>query len=214
MKVVIAGIGTDVGKTVVSAIVSQALQAAYWKPVQAGDLSWTDSMKVQQYCNEQVEILPEAFLLNQAMSPHAAAEIDGVELKLQDFVIPEISKNLVIEGAGGLCVPLNSKGLLYADVLAHWNLPIILVSRHYLGSINHTLLTVETLKNRSIPILGIIYVGDENKATEKIINLVTQVTCIGRVPMAKELNIEFIQEQSNLLKKGLSLLLEGVTPLK
>ena len=144
-KYVITGIGTDVGKTVVSAIISEALEAHYWKPIQAGDLDNSDSLKIAEY-TEKVKVLAEGYRLSQPMSPHAAAEIDGVEIQRSDLKLPEVSGNLIVEGAGGLMVPVNNDGLTFADLIEDWNLPTIVVSRHYLGSINHSLLTAEVLK--------------------------------------------------------------------
>lgn len=200
MKFIISGIGTDVGKTVASAILAQALEATYWKPVQAGDLHFSDSMKVDEWTNDAVNILPERYRLNQPMSPHAAAQIDGVTIQTSDFQIPNILGNLIIEGAGGLMVPVNTNGLLYIDLFQHWNLPVILVSRHYLGSINHTLLSVEALRSRNITIAGIVYVGDQNPHTESIISHVTQLRVIGRIPMSENVNTTFIQEQAAIFK--------------
>jgi dethiobiotin synthetase len=200
MNYIITGIGTDVGKTVASAIIAQALGASYWKPVQAGDLHYSDSMKVDQWTDEQVSVLPERFLLKQPMSPHAAADIDGISIGLDDFRIPQVDGHLIIEGAGGLMVPLNTKGLLYIDLFEHWKIPVILISRHYLGSINHTLLSVEALKSRNIPIEGIFFVGHENQATESIILKVTGLKMIGRIPMANEVNSTFIQEEAIRIK--------------
>ena len=110
----ITGIGTDVGKTVVSSIFAQALKATYWKPVQAGDLDFSDTMKVQANCTEDVKFLPEKYRLKTAASPHLAAQLDGVEIQLSDFQLPDVATNLLIEGAGGLFVPLNDAGLLFS----------------------------------------------------------------------------------------------------
>lgn len=195
VKYAVTGIGTDVGKTVVSAILAEALRANYWKPVQAGDLDNSDSIKVSKLTTN-VRILPEGFKLSEPMSPHAAAEIDGVEIQLSDLALPNIDGPLIAEGAGGLMVPINSRGLTYADVFQSWDIPVIVVSRHYLGSINHTLLTVEVLKQRNIKIEGIVFVGDENKATESIILDTTKLKMITRVPIAKDLNKDFIAEQA------------------
>lgn len=196
---IITGIGTDVGKTVVSAIVSEALQATYWKPVQAGDLENSDSIKISNL-TKNVRVLPEAFRLSQPMSPHAAAEKDGVEILPEQLNLPSVSENLIVEGAGGLMVPINSKGFLYADAFAMWKLPVIVVSRHYLGSINHTLMTVEILKQRGIEIEGIIFVGDENSTTESVILKNTGLRLIARIPMAKELNQAFILNEAEKIK--------------
>jgi dethiobiotin synthetase len=198
---IISGIGTDVGKTVASAIISQALNATYWKPVQAGDLDWSDSMKVDNWTNEKVNVLKEQFRLTAPMSPHAAAFLDGVSITQDSFVIPQVEGNLIIEGAGGLMVPVNNEGLLYIDLFQSWNLPVILISRHYLGSINHTLLSIGALKSRNIPIEGIVFVGEENKATESIILNTTGVHFIARIPLANEVNSTFIQDQSEVFKE-------------
>ena len=177
----------------------QALEANYWKPVQAGDLEYSDSDKVRDYAPAGT-VLNEAFRLKTPMSPHAAANIDGVKLTLADLTVPEVEGNLVIEGAGGLMVPLDNDGLTYADVFEAWKLPVVVVSRHYLGSINHTLLTIEALKRRSIPIAGIIFVGDEHETTEKIIKDNTGVPVLIRIPMSDEVNADFVKEQAERLK--------------
>lgn len=197
---IITGIGTDVGKTVVSAIMAQALEASYWKPVQAGDLDHSDSIKVHNWTDDNVTVLRESFRLTEPMSPHAAALIDGVKIEKESIVFPEIKGNLIVEGAGGVMVPVNDDGLLYIDLFKSWGLPVIVVSRHYLGSISHTLLTIDALKNRNIPIEGIIFVGPENSGTESIIKKVTGVKVITRIPLADEVNTSFIQEQASNLK--------------
>lgn len=194
-KYIITGIGTEVGKTVVSAIVSEALRANYWKPVQAGDLDFSDSMKVDAW-TDNVNVLEERYRLNTPMSPHAAADIDGVQMQSHDFELPNVEP-LIVEGAGGLMVPLNHNGLTYLDIFQKWNLPVILVSRHYLGSINHTLMSVELLKQRNIAIKGIIFVGDEHATTESIILKSTELPMIERIPMTEEVNKEFVQAQAS-----------------
>ncbi len=199
-KFIVTGIGTDIGKTVVSAIITQALDASYWKPIQAGDLDNSDSLKVQNWTTDSVTILPEVFQLSQPMSPHAAAEIDGVEIAKEAFQLPLVEGNLVVEGAGGLMVPLNNKGLLLIELFKEWNLPVIVVSRHYVGSINHTLLTIEALKNRKIDIQGIIFVGDKNEVTESFILNYTDLKMIARIPLTHEVNTVFIQNQARILK--------------
>ena len=199
---VITGIGTEVGKTVVSAIVSEALKATYWKPVQAGELENTDSKKIERLTSN-VRVLPEAFKLNEPMSPHAAADIDGIEINLNSLSLPDFKSNFVIEGAGGILVPINMEGLLYADVFSHWNLPVIIVSRHYLGSINHSLMTAEVLKTRGIKIAGWIFVGEETKSSESIILKVTGLPMIARIPLVDEVTKEFIAEQASKIASKL-----------
>jgi dethiobiotin synthetase len=197
-KFVVTGIGTDVGKTVVSSILAEALKANYWKPVQAGDLQRSDTIKVKEY-TENVTVLEEGFRLTEPISPHAAAEIDGVSIELEALKIPEVSDGLVIEGAGGLLVPINLEGLTYADVFENWGLPVIVVSRHYLGSINHTLLTLEVLKERGIKVEGIVFVGSENSATERLILDRSGVKLIARIPIVSEVNKAFVLNQAALL---------------
>lgn len=143
----ITGISTEVGKTVAAAIVTQALEADYWKPIQAGDVENSDTHKIKRYVtSEKTTFHDNAFTLNTPMSPHAAAAIDGVEITAKDIIRPETKNSLVIEGAGGLLVPINDIETI-ADLMAQSD-KIILVSRHYLGSINHTLMTIELLKSR------------------------------------------------------------------
>ena len=134
------------------------------------------------------------------MSPHAAAEIDGVEIQRSDLKLPEVSGNLIVEGAGGLMVPVNNDGLTFADLIEDWNLPTIVVSRHYLGSINHSLLTAEVLKSRGIDVRGFVFVGDENMATEEIILKSTGLKMIARIPITNQLDKNFIKEQAALIK--------------
>lgn len=194
----VTGIGTDVGKTVVSAILVEALKANYWKPIQAGDLNNSDSMKMATYC-PNATVLNEAFRLTQPMSPHAAAQIDRVDIELSQLQIPEIKGNLIIEGAGGIMVPINQNGLTFCDVMASWKIPVVIVSKHYLGSINHTLMTAEVLKSRGIEVKGIIFVGDENKNTEEIILKITQLDFIARIPWSDNVDRPFIIEQAKRL---------------
>jgi dethiobiotin synthetase len=187
-RLFVTGIGTDVGKTVVSAVLTQKLQADYWKPIQAGGLDNTDSMKVSQWVNNVTSTVhPEAYRLAQSMSPHAAAERDGITLDLNNIIAPEITGDLVIEGVGGLMVPLNQHDLVI-DLIPHLHAEAILVSRHYLGSINHTILSIEALRSRSINIAGIIFNGDGNKDTESIIGSVCDVPILGRIPKIDDIN--------------------------
>lgn len=197
---VVAGIGTDVGKTVVSSIYAEALEAAYWKPVQAGDLDNSDSIKVGKYCSEKVTVLKERYLLNTPASPHLAAKIDGIEILLSDFEIPETDQNLIIECAGGLMVPFNEKGDLYLDLLGKWKLPVILVSRNYLGSINHTLLSLEVLKQRNIPVEILVFVGDSKESTESMILTKFPIEKVVRIPMADVVDSEFVQNQAEKIR--------------
>ena len=151
-KIIVAGIGTDTGKTVASAILCQALKADYWKPVQAGDLQNTDTHKIKRWV-PSTKTHSEAYRLTQPMSPHAAAAIDGNTIEENNLVPPNTTNDLIIELAGGLMVPLR-EDFLNIDWVASTGLPIILVSNYYLGSINHTLLSLSLIKSRNIPLLG------------------------------------------------------------
>lgn len=180
MKLFITGIGTDVGKTIASAIITEALEADYWKPVQAGDLVNSDSHKVEKYIsNKKTKFHPNAYALNTPASPHLAAELDGITINIKNIKEPKTKSHLVIEGAGGIFVPLNDTDTIID--LIQPDHKVVIVSRHYLGSINHTLLTVEALKNRKLDIAGIVFNGDENKASEEIILKKTGLKMIGRI---------------------------------
>ncbi len=168
-KYFITAISTDSGKTLVSAIITNALQADYWKPIQAG-LEQTDSSWMRKMLRSGHSMIhPEAYALELAASPHAAAKKEGVEIDLAQIQVPETNGNdLVIEGAGGILVPLNDTAVV-ADLITQLDAEVILVSNHYLGSINHTLLTAEELKRRNIKVKGIIFNGPSNEETERII---------------------------------------------
>lgn len=191
-KIFVTGIGTDVGKTVVSAILTEALEADYWKPVQAGDLDNSDSIKVENLIsNAKTTIHSEGIRLNSPMSPHAAAAIENVKIKLTDFKLPETANTLIVEGAGGLMVPLNDKDLII-DLIQKLDIEVVLVSQNYLGSINHTILSIDALKNRGIKVLGIIFNGESNKETEKYILNYSGLPCLGRIEQHTEINKEIV----------------------
>lgn len=178
-RIFVTGISTDVGKTIASAIITEALNADYWKPVQAGELSHSDSHKVAELIsNKKTIIHKSSYELNTPMSPHAAAEIDNLTIDLNQMIEPETSNHLVIEGAGGLLVPLNEKDTILDIIKSDYK--VIVVSRHYLGSINHTLLTIESLKQKGFDV-AIIFSGNEHPSTEGIILRKTGVKLIGRI---------------------------------
>ncbi|WP_019039421.1 dethiobiotin synthase [Psychroflexus tropicus] len=198
----ITGIGTEVGKTMISAIVTEALEADYFKPVQAGDLDNSDTDKVRALIsNTKSKFHKNAFALKTPMSPHAAAAIDKIEIKREDIKRPQTENHLVIEGAGGLLVPLNSKDCII-DLLEPSD-RIILVSRHYLGSINHTLLSVEALKNRGFKNIGLIFSGDKHSTTEQIILEKTQLPLIGRIQEENEFSKDVISKHAKAIKSKL-----------
>ena len=202
MKLFITGIGTDVGKTIASAIITQALEADYWKPIQAGDLENSDSHKIQRYIsNNKTVIHKNSYKLNTPASPHLAAELDGIKINLKQITEPKTNNHIVIEGAGGVLVPLNDTDCVIDLIQKDYK--VIVVSRHYLGSINHTLLTIEALKNRKIIIAGIIFSGDENKASESIILKKTNVNCIGRIDNEPYFDQNVIQYYADIFRENL-----------
>lgn len=186
----VTGIGTDVGKTVAAAILTEALQADYWKPVQAGGLDFTDTDTVKSLIsNEKSVFHPEAYRLKMAASPHKAAAAEGIEIVVHGLELPETQNNLIVEGAGGLMVPLN-KRYLVLDLVQQLGLEVILVSRNYLGSINHTLLTAEVLRYRKVPVAGIIFNGEENQTSE---DFIIKYTGLRRLPSIRQ-EADFCQE--------------------
>ena len=196
----ITGIGTEVGKTITSAVITQALKADYWKPVQAGELNHSDRMKVENLIdNNRSKFHPEAYRLNQPMSPHAAAERDGIKIDIASIKMPHTDNHLVIEGAGGLLVPLNDNDTIL-NLIEILNCEVILVSRHYLGSINHTLMSIELLKQRNIRIKGILFNGKENKDTESIITKMSDIEVLGRIDELENLNKSVINSIAQDLK--------------
>lgn len=202
MKLFITGIGTDVGKTIASSIITESLQADYWKPIQAGDLENSDSHKIERYIsNDKTVIHPNSYKLNTPASPHLAAEIDRVTIDLSKIIAPETENHLVIEGAGGLFVPLNNEDTIID--LIQPNYKVIVVSRHYLGSINHTLLTIEALKNRNIKVAGIIFSGEQNQATESIILSKTGIYCIGRIEQEPYFDQNVIKDYADQFRENL-----------
>ena len=202
MKLFITGISTDVGKTITSAIVVEALEADYWKPVQAGDLDNSDSQKVKsQISNSKSQFYPNSYQLNTPASPHLAAEIDGIRIDLSQIQEPKTDNHLVIEGAGGIFVPLNEEDSIID--LIQPNYKVIVVSRHYLGSINHTLLTIEAIRNRGFEVAGIIFSGSENKSTESLILNKTKIKCIGRIDEEPYFDQNVIREYADLFRDNL-----------
>jgi dethiobiotin synthetase len=202
MKLFITGISTDVGKTIASAIVVEALQADYWKPIQAGDLENSDSMKLKSLIsNNKTNVHENSYKLNTPASPHFAAEIDYITIDLKKIIEPKTENHLVIEGAGGLFVPLNNESCIIDLIQTDYK--VLIVSRHYLGSINHTLLTVEALNSRNIKIAGIIFSGDENKATESIILSKTNINFIGRINQEPYFDKNVITEYADLFRENL-----------
>jgi dethiobiotin synthetase len=202
MKIFITGIGTDIGKTIVSAIITEALEADYWKPIQAGDLNNSDSHKIESFIsNCKTAIHPNSYELQTPASPHLAAELDGIAIDVKEITEPITENHLVIEGAGGIFVPINDTDTIIDLIQPDYK--VIVVSRHYLGSINHTLLTIEALKNRKINIGGIIFNGGENKSSEEIILSKTGIKCIGRIEQEPYFDKNVILEYADLFRENL-----------
>ncbi len=186
--IVVTGTDTDVGKTVFAAGLAGALGARYWKPVQAGLDPSSDAASVALLSGLPPErILPEAYRLTTPCSPHRAAEIDGVTIDPDRLVLPQLAGSLVVEGAGGALVPV-TRDLLFADLFARWAAPVVLVARTALGTINHSLLSIEALRGRGVPILGIAFVGDAQDDSEATIAQIGGVKRLGRLPLIDPLN--------------------------
>jgi dethiobiotin synthetase len=202
MKLFITGIGTDVGKTIASSIIVEALEADYWKPIQAGDLDNSDTNKVEKYVsNTTTKFHKNAYALQTPASPHLAAEIDGIKIELNKIIEPITTNHLVIEGAGGIYVPLNTTDCVIDLIQPDYK--VIVVSRHYLGSINHTLMSVEILKSRKVNVAGIVFSGDENKSTESIILEKTNVPMIGRIDIEPYFDQNVIKYYADLFRENL-----------
>lgn len=180
-KIFVTGIGTDIGKTVVSAILVEALKADYWKPVQSGTYYATDSEKVKLLVsNSKTVIHPEAYSLKEHKSPHEAAENEGIKIDLDKINLPATENILVVEGAGGVMVPLNGKEFIL-DLIKKFDAETIVVIQNYLGSINHSLLTIDALKRAGIKILGLVFNGPPHQASEELIMNYSGLPCISRI---------------------------------
>lgn len=200
-KIFVTGISTEVGKTVASAIITEALQADYWKPIQAGELDNCDTKKVKKLIsNTKSHFYDNSYALNTPMSPHAAADIDNIKISTKNIVTPKTKNNLVIEGAGGLLVPINTTQTILDLIQPDYK--VIVVSRHYLGSINHTLLTINLLKEKGFDV-AIIFSGNEHKTTEDIITKMSNVSVIGRINEEPYFDKNVVSEYANTFKDQL-----------
>jgi dethiobiotin synthetase len=191
MNYFVTAIGTDSGKTLVSAILTEALKADYWKPIQSGQPRDTDTVK-DLVSNTITRFHPETHLFKIPVSPHAAAKYQHLTVQLDDFVLPETTNEIIIEGAGGVLVPINDNDFVI-DVARELGCPIILVANLYLGSINHTLLTVDYLKRNKIPVKGIIFNGESNLESETIIEKHSGYKVLLRLPKLSMINKEIIK---------------------
>ncbi len=197
-QIFVTGISTGVGKTMASAIITEALQADYWKPIQAGDLDNSDSHKVKSLIsNDKTVIHKSSYELKTAMSPHASAEIDGQRIDRFHINEPKTSNHLVIEGAGGLLVPLNDEDTMFDIIMPSYK--VIVVSRHYLGSINHSLLTINWLTVKGYDV-SVLFSGDANPHTENIILHKTGVSLIGRIDEEEKFDKQIISKYAKKFK--------------
>ncbi|KQU86261.1 dethiobiotin synthetase [Mesorhizobium sp. Root102] len=193
-RIVVTGTDTGIGKTVFSAGLAGLLNGFYWKPVQSGLDGETDSEVVARLAGlPSGRVLPETYRLKSPLSPHRSAEIDGVAIEAVKLSLPDLQGPLIIEGAGGLMVPLNRQ-TRFIDIFAQWRLPVILCARTALGTINHTLLSIEALRARSIPLIGIAFIGEEVADTQRTILEFGGVPQLGRLPLLDPLTAETLRD--------------------
>ncbi|MFZ4263722.1 dethiobiotin synthase [Sphingobacterium sp. HJSM2_6] len=190
----ITGIGTSVGKTVVSAMLAMHWNTAYWKPIQSGDIHQTDSQLVALLSQQTVPILPEVYKLQAAESPHYAAELQAVHLNMSQIKRPDLEQGLLIEGAGGVYVPINEQYVML-DLMKQLDLPIILVCRDYLGCINHTLLSIQAIRSAGLALHYLVFNGNFKESSSRIIKQYLPSDCkIIVIPALPELNEKQVRE--------------------
>ncbi|NGP76243.1 dethiobiotin synthase [Balneolaceae bacterium YR4-1] len=202
-NIFISGTDTGIGKTVVSAMVTLGLSATYWKPVQSGLEEETDTEFVKRVTGlPDTHFKPERYRLQEPLSPHASAAIDGVSISLDDFQLPDTgSNNLVVEGAGGLLVPLNDDDMII-DLIEKFRLPVLLVVRSELGTLNHTFLSLEALRNRNIPIIGVVMNGPKNESNRKAIEKYGRVEVLGEIEPLQTLDPKTLKNEFNKIFKS------------
>jgi dethiobiotin synthetase len=198
-KFFITGTDTDVGKTVVSSILMTGLKSAYWKPIQSGleDITDTDWMRIVTGLGDE-NFIPETYRLSQPLSPHAAAQHDGVRIDLKVFNLPddETCPRVIVEGAGGVMVPLNDNQLM-VDLMKHLGLPVLLVARSAIGTINHTLLSLELLRKNAVQVLGVVMNGPQNQINKKAIETYGRINVIAEVDSLPQINSKTLLEAYN-----------------
>lgn len=196
----VTGIGTGVGKTLAAAILTEALQADYWKPIQSGNKEGSDSYTVKDLISNQKSIIhPESYSFREPLSPHQAAALERVEIDLSKIILPKTSSSLVIEGAGGLLVPLNKQNFVI-ELAARFKAEVVLVVRNYLGCINHSLLSLDYLKQHGYPIAGIILNGSFDPAVSSVILNYGQVPLLLEIPDLNNIDKTSVKEISGQLK--------------
>jgi dethiobiotin synthetase len=202
-SIAIIGIHTGIGKTIASAVIAEAIGADYWKPVQAGTEERDALLVKQLITNGDARVHDEAIILSQPMSPHAAADIDRVTVDPTQFVWPTTDKTLLVETAGGILSPMSANTTM-ADFVSYYKLPAILIAQNYLGSINHTLLSIEVVKNRGIVLLGIVMNGTENRSSETFIEQYSKTPIIARIPHLDRLDKNSIATSAEQIKRSLT----------
>lgn len=203
-RIIVAGSGTDVGKTIVSAILISVLRGDYWKPIQCGEEENTDTAVIKTLIDTtKHRIFPPAYSLKAPLSPHHAARLEGISIKMDTIMPPKTTRSLIIESAGGIFAPLTTK-TLSIDMFKPWNAQWIVVSRHYLGSINHTLLTLNALKQRQISVAGLIFNGEPNPDSETAILGISQLPFIGRLLPEENIYPQIIQRYAQQWQKRLT----------
>lgn len=195
----VSGIGTNVGKTIVSAILTEALSADYWKPIQSGTIEGTDKESVRSLVSNNISVFhPEAYLLKEPASPHLAAKLEDVKIEKRNIQLPYTSNKMIIEGAGGLLVPINEKEYVI-ELAQRFNSSVILVVSSYLGCINHSLLSIDYLLNHNYKIHGLILNGDFQEDVKSAIINYKNIPVLAEIPFSKSANKEFISEQASKL---------------
>ncbi|TDS17214.1 dethiobiotin synthase [Sphingobacterium paludis] len=189
----VTGIGTGIGKTVVSAVLTEYLKADYWKPVQSGDLKQSDSMTVKNLVSFPVHIHPERYGLHTAVSPHQSAEMDNISMRVRDFELPDTENHLIVEGAGGLFVPLNTSEFMI-DLMEKLDLALVVVVQDYLGCINHTMLTLQAVLQRKLHVALIVFNGDFNPWTYTLLrSKIPSNTQVVHLPTIAQINKKHIK---------------------
>ena len=209
LKFIICGTDTDIGKTLISAFFVRGLQSFYWKPIQSGIETETDSQSIYRLSGIAKEkILREAYIFKQPVSPHWAAEIDGKKINLKLLNLPSIDGSLVVETAGGLMVPI-TRNVLQIEQIKKWNLPVIIVCRSSLGTLNHTLLTIEALRKRNIKILGLIVNGEKHFDNPKTLREFSKLPIIAEFPRVSNIdknNLDRLWQELNIEKNLASII--------
>lgn len=198
-NIFVTGIGTGIGKTITSSILARALNYAYWKPIQCGDLHFSDGDNVKSLAPE-IDVLPSRYSFKASESPHAAAKLEAIDICLDDFSLP--ARPTVIEGAGGIFVPLNQKDFII-DLIPIFHASVVVVAQYYLGSINHTLLTLNELKHRNFQILGIVFNGEKKQETQDIILAHHALPILLELPQMDEVSARTIESYADLLRRNI-----------